>query len=107
MAMFFPAGTVRHRIHPLLPFIHRVQHAALLAGVLEAHVAKLDGALEPAELAAAAEILGGLVQHFEHAGAGRESLLQRPEAVTRLIGAVVSSSAVRNPMNVPTVMHGR
>ena len=70
MAMFFPAGTVE---------IHRVQHAALLAGVLEAHVAEFDGALEPAELAAAAEILGGLVQHFEHAGAGRESLLQRAE----------------------------
>ncbi len=70
MAMFLPAGTLRLTECSTPPFS---------LDVLEAHVAEFDRAAHALERCAAGEIFGGLVEHFEDAGAGRESLLQRTE----------------------------
>ncbi len=96
IAMFLPAGTVSETECSTPPF-----------SLVYSKLTSRNSSAPPrrAELAAAGEILGRLVEHFEHAGARREALLQRRESVTRRrIGAVISSSAVRNDQKMSTVM---
>ena len=84
MAMFLPAGTLRFTPCSTPPFSAAYSKLTSRNSMAPASAA---------ELAAAVEILRGLVEHFEDAGAGGKALLQRHEGMTmsRLSGAVVMS----------------